>query len=654
MKRRQEAKSVDKKKPTRKLKRSKEPQQRNNVAAAVGAPAGAAAVVAGRHLEVSTAGNALAHEPTNGLAHEAANTLAHHATDGVATEVVAAATGAGVAMVAGTSVGAGSAGAGAAGVAAGTAAAGAGSLAAGGAGGAAAAGTAAGAGAAAGGSAAGGAAAAGAQGAQATMAVGAVATVAVATVVVVVVATGEEPEVAEPAPTTTTTAAPEPELAVPVPGPGLFETTFDSGSLDGDVLAGVDQNTEAGSLMIVGLQGQPTNVGVPITLNSGATLTLDPLGAFQYVPAPSTAALPAGETIVDSFTYTVTNVDGFIEDWTAQVTVVGENQPPTIEDIGVSVVEGTTSTTPLDATDVDDDALSFALGDDAPSFVSLLTAEGGAAQLDVAPGGGSAGSYEFAVTVADSAQPPQTASATVQLTVVAPEAPARVTANLLARYDFNEAEGATVGERSGAELVPALTVADPSAISWADGGLTISQPTTLTAGSVSGLVETIKTSGAFTVEAWVTPANTTQGGPARIVSISNGTGQRNVTLAQGAADADGGGGDHWSSRQRTTETSTNGLPGLAAPSGTAVAGQRSHVVLTRSSDGQVRLYVDAVEVASETAAGDLSNWDSSFSLVVANETSGDRPWLGTLHLMAIYGKALSGAEVTRNYDVGVG
>jgi VCBS repeat-containing protein len=485
------------------------------------------------------------------------------------------------------------------------------------------------------------------------LAVGAVATAAVATVVVVVVATGDEPEVAEPAPTTTTTVVPEPEVAVPTPGPGLFETVA-AGTFDGNLLDGVDQNTEAGSLMIIGLEGQPTNVGQPFTLASGATLTVDPLGGFQYVSPPSAGQLPAGETMVDSFTYTVTNVDGFLEDWTAQVTVVGENQAPVVSEIpALSVTEGESTSAALDAVDVEGEALTFSLEEGAPSFVSVVTADDGTAQLEIAPGADAAGSYEFVVTATDGAQPPQTGSATVNLTVeAAPEVPERVTENLLARYDFNEAEGASVREQSGAGLGSALTVADPGAISWGDGGLTINQPTILTAGPASGVIDAIKTSGSFTVEAWVTPANNTQSGPARVVSISSGTGQRNVSLSQGEAEADGGSGDHWSSRQRATETSVNGLPELAAPSGTAVAGQRSHVVLTRSADGEVRLYVDSVQVASGTAAGDLSTWDSSFSLVMANETSGDRPWLGTLHLVALYSSALSDAEVTQNYEVG--
>jgi len=152
-----------------------------------------------------------------------------------------------------------------------------------------------------------------------------------------------------------------------------------------------------------------------------------------------------------------------------------------------------------------------------------------------------------------------------------------------------------------------------------------------------------------TLEAWVTASNTEQAGPARIMSLSSDIGSRNATLAQG--EPDGIGGDRWTARLRSTTTTTNGLPALVTPPGTA-SSEATHLVLTGSSAGELRLYVDGELQASEVGVGDLSNWDAAHPLVLANEFDGDRPWLGTYHLVAVYDKALSQAEVAQNHRVG--
>ena len=623
-------------------------EQRRRPAGAVAAPVGAAAAVASRHLDGASA-NLLQHQPTNSLTHDATNALAHYATDGSGVEVAATAVGAGAAVVAGAG------GATAAGVGAGAGAAAAGAATAGGAAaatGAAAAGAATAAGgasAAGGGAAAGGAAAAG-QGAQAA-GIGVVTVAAVATVVVVVANTGDEPEPPEPAPVTTTTVAPAPAAPAPTPGPGVFETEA-SGPLSGDLFAGVDQETEAGPLMVAGLQGQPTNVGIPITLGSGATLQVDPQGGFQYQPDASFEALPAGETLVEEFTYVVTNASGFTEEWTATITVVGENDAPVIDPVtGPTLTEGTTSSVALAATDPDGDPLIYSLAEGAPSFVSIADAGDGTATLAVAPESGTAGTHEVTVNVADNADPALTGSATLTITVQEEEvALARVTERLVGLYNFGEGSGTAVADSSGASA-PALTVGSADAVTWNGGSMTINSPTIVRSeGGASALVDAIKESNEFTIEAWVTPADASQAGPARVVSMSAGVSARNVTLAQG--EPDGLGGDRWSSRQRSTGTSTNGLPALSAPAGSVTEGSLHQLVLTRTAAGDVTLYVNGTAVATGTAGGDLSNWDNTFSLMLANETSMDRPWLGTYHLVAVYAKALTGAEIEQNRQVG--
>ena len=77
------------------------------------------------------------------------------------------------------------------------------------------------------------------------------------------------------------------------------------------------------------------------------------------------------------------------------------------------------------------------------------------------------------------------------------------------------------------------------------------------------------------------------------------------------------------------------------------------MVYTRDTESNVVIYVDGEVAVSGDITGNLSNWDLGYSLILGNEASGDRPWLGSFDLVAIYGRALSFEEVSQNYLVGV-
>jgi hypothetical protein len=78
----------------------------------------------------------------------------------------------------------------------------------------------------------------------------------------------------------------------------------------------------------------------------------------------------------------------------------------------------------------------------------------------------------------------------------------------------------------------------------------------------------------------------------------------------------------------------------------------THVVYTRDAAGNATIYVDGTAVATTTISGDFSNWDTSFPLLLGNEGTLNRPWLGEFYLVAIYDQALTLAEVNQNFLVG--
>ncbi len=146
------------------------------------------------------------------------------------------------------------------------------------------------------------------------------------------------------------------------------------------------------------------------------------------------------------------------------------------------------------------------------------------------------------------------------------------------------------------------------------------------------------------MEAWIAPDNATQSGPARIVTMSQDTGDRNFMLGQ-AEDA-------YVLRLRTSATDSNGQPSGHTPAGDA-SPALTHLVATRSVDGLRHVYVNGRLRGRNRISGDFSTWDDSWGFGLGNELSpDDRAWLGTFHLVAVYCRALTGLEVARNFFVG--
>ena len=214
---------------------------------------------------------------------------------------------------------------------------------------------------------------------------------------------------------------------------------------------------------------------------------------------------------------------------------------------------------------------------------------------------------------------------------------------LLALYTFTEGEGDTVHDVSGHGQPLDLTIEDETAVSWGEGTLSVNDPTVIVSRQGAFKINTaIRSRRAMTVEAWITPKTVDQEGPARIVTSSFNPSHRNFTLGHGRWDAQPK--DVFDARLRTTNTGINGVPSITTLAGTVLP-QLMHVVYTRDRDGNARIYVDGTEQASGVDTGNLTNWNGGYKLALANEITGDRPWLGTYHLVAIYDRDFSAEEV---------
>jgi hypothetical protein len=203
-----------------------------------------------------------------------------------------------------------------------------------------------------------------------------------------------------------------------------------------------------------------------------------------------------------------------------------------------------------------------------------------------------------------------------------------------------------------------LIIGEPDKVAWLPGGgITLIEETRiLSDGPATKFNEAAMASNELTVEVWVKPASTAQQGPARIASISQGpgTGDRNVSINQGQFGQPPEDAARWTARGSTG----SGMPDwFSTPIGT-VTTDLHHVVFTHNANtGEARIYVDGLESAFIQITGSFSDWQVQRDLALANEAGllgSGRFWLGDIHLVAFYSRALDASEVSGNFEAGAG
>ena len=103
------------------------------------------------------------------------------------------------------------------------------------------------------------------------------------------------------------------------------ESSIVSGNVFVDNGSGADSDAEGDSLTVTQVNGIAGNVGSQIALASGALLTLNANGEFEYDPNGQFDYLATGETETDSFTYTISDGNGGLDTATVTVNVEGIN-----------------------------------------------------------------------------------------------------------------------------------------------------------------------------------------------------------------------------------------------------------------------------------------------------------------------------------------
>ncbi len=231
----------------------------------------------------------------------------------------------------------------------------------------------------------------------------------------------------------------------------------------------------------------------------------------------------------------------------------------------------------------------------------------------------------------------------------------RFEANMIALYEFKAGAGNTIYDTSGvgsSRLDLTLAGTEDTDYRWlATWGVEFMTGTAKAQATTSAsrkLYDMIRLSNEYTIEAWATPARTDQNS-ANIIGYSGGTQARNFTLSQD-------GGDHYVFRNRSTVTDANGEPELKVAQDGLLLATQQHVVLTFDPINGRRIFINGVQTddIDQQGGGSLADWDNSLAFVMGNEVSQDRPWEGTLRLVAMHSRALTPGQVRQNFDAGVG
>jgi hypothetical protein len=222
--------------------------------------------------------------------------------------------------------------------------------------------------------------------------------------------------------------------------------------------------------------------------------------------------------------------------------------------------------------------------------------------------------------------------------------------DLIALYEFKTGSGNIAYDTSGVD--PAINLTLSTGVSWVKGwGLefTTGKAQGLTSDS-SKLSDLIKATGEYSIEAWVVPANVTQEGPARIISYSAGANDRNFTLGQTLYN--------YNFMHRSSTTDANGEPALnTADADEDLQASQQHVVITYDpANGGRSIYVNGIHTGDidDTEAGNLSDWEDTYALVLGSEPSGEHQWAGKIRLLAIHNRALTEGQIVQNFEAGVG
>ncbi len=149
------------------------------------------------------------------------------------------------------------------------------------------------------------------------------------------------------------------------------------------------------------------------------------------------------------------------------------------------------------------------------------------------------------------------------------------------------------------------------------------------------IVDDVRSSKEFTIEAVITSYSEDQSGPARILSMSKNSASRNFTIGQEKGDL--------VLRVRTGPDDGNGTKG-EVKLGKVFPAQVQHLLVTYGG-GTLSAFVNGKQTFERSGLGiDFGSWDASMPVIFGDEAGGGRDWQGRLEGVAIFARAMGKPE----------
>ena len=124
---------------------------------------------------------------------------------------------------------------------------------------------------------------------------------------------------------------------------------------------GRDADPEGSTLRVVSIEGRADNVGRAVETSTGASLTVTADGRLRYDPRVVHDGLDSGDTLVDTFAYTIADAAGHHAGATVSIVVAGSGDAPfAVADVGYTVQGGSVAVDVL-ANDSDPEGDAFEL-----------------------------------------------------------------------------------------------------------------------------------------------------------------------------------------------------------------------------------------------------------------------------------------------------
>ncbi len=216
--------------------------------------------------------------------------------------------------------------------------------------------------------------------------------------------------------------------------------------------------------------------------------------------------------------------------------------------------------------------------------------------------------------------------------------------NLVMLHRFNESSGSTAYDEIDTPLN--VVIQNVSNITWTGGGLQFNSSTRASSAAAASKLHTrLRATNRLTVIGQIKAGSTSQGGPARIISLSTDTNNRNFTLGQE--------GRTFRGRLRTTGGASpgdsNGMSEVITGNAITSTSQLIDVAMIyNGSTLRVRWRNQSAGTSGSTSisrTGTFNNWNTTYRLHYGNELTNDRTWLGEILHMAVYDIALNDTEI---------